>query len=88
MDSRIIYTRDKKLWRGRECSHPGCESFAATQCEGWVGSPFYGNVCAEPLCEFHRHRVQNVDYCDQHRLTPSAEVRPVCPVQQSIFDCA
>lgn len=88
MNERFIYSRNKGLWKGRECSHPGCTAFAVTQCDGFNGNALDGNICAAPLCEFHRHAIQGMDFCDRHNphiaRPAAAEVLP----QLSLLDFA
>lgn len=88
MDARILYTKDKKLWKGRECSHPCCESFAVTQCDGFVGNALDGNICAEPLCAFHRHSAHGMDFCEIHKLHVTRPTVADALPQLSIFDYA
>lgn len=85
MDGRIIYSRDKKLWRGRECTYPGCTSTAATQCDGASGEALTGNVCAEPLCNTHRHRHQQMDFCHVHRIRSAPKVSVEHLTQTALF---
>ncbi len=86
MYERIIYSRENRLWRGRDCSYLGCESKAVTQCDAFNGEALVGNVCAEPLCEFHRHRFQGLDFCDQHKIQHGGTVMTAAVVQPLLFN--
>lgn len=84
MDNRIILDRGKKLWRGRNCHHEGCTSNAVTQCDAFVGDAFDGNLCAAPLCTYHRHQYQQNDYCDAHRVQHQ-HYQPINATQTSLL---
>lgn len=85
MDSRIIYTRNKRLWEFRTCGHEGCDEMATEQCESWVGDCFDGNLCAKPLCQSHTYHLASLPVCRGHIKKLAPVVKPVEAVQETLF---
>lgn len=86
MDSRIVYTRKKRLWEFRTCGHEGCNEMAVGQCESWVGTFSEGNLCAKPLCGSHTfHASGTLPVCRDHIKKLAPVVKPTNATQESLF---
>lgn len=85
MDSRFVYTSNKRLWEFHDCGHDGCSSMAVGQCESWVGGAFTGNLCAKPLCATHTFHIAGLPVCRGHVKKLAPVVEPTNAVQQGLF---